>query len=121
MNHVKYLVDHPRLNLAVIVCYMILIFVGSSVEADSIPDGAHETSTPLHVLEYAVLGFLLMPYVMRWPHPILLAVGLASLYGVSDEVHQMFVPGRDPSVIDVLADFIGSCAGAFVSWRLGRL
>ena len=42
----------------------------------------------------------------------LLAVVLSVVYGVSDEYHQSFVPGRDPSVADVAKDLLGAAAGA---------
>lgn len=48
------------------------------------------------------------------------AVFIASLYGVSDELHQSFVPGRDPAVLDWLADTVGALIMACVilaSWR----
>jgi VanZ family protein len=37
---------------------------------------------------------------------------LATAYGVSDEYHQSFVPGRDASVRDVGSDFAGAALGA---------
>lgn len=56
----------------------------------------------------------------------LLAVGVAAAFAVSDELHQAFVPGRFPSVRDVLIDVSGSAAavGAWavfgeVRWRYG--
>jgi VanZ family protein len=45
----------------------------------------------------------------RWA---VLAVGLASLYGVSDEVHQAFVPGRNADVFDWVADTTGALLAA---------
>ena len=33
------------------------------------------------------------------------------LYAASDEIHQAFVPGRGPSVFDVLLDFCGAVTG----------
>ncbi|MDQ3653632.1 MAG: VanZ family protein, partial [Chloroflexota bacterium] len=39
----------------------------------------------------------------RW----LLAFGLTVLYGLSDEWHQSFVPGRQPDVLDVMVDALG--------------
>lgn len=46
-----------------------------------------------------------------------LAWGFALLYAVSDEFHQSFVPGRHPSVVDVL---VFDNLGALVSlWILG--
>jgi VanZ family protein len=44
-------------------------------------------------------------------------VGLCTLYGISDEVHQSFVPGRDASAGDVAKDFAGASLAAFILHR----
>lgn len=53
---------------------------------------------------------------------VLAAVVIASLYGVSDEYHQAFVPGRTFDVLDMLADAIGSVVGASAvgAWSILR-
>ena len=57
-----------------------------------------------HASNFGVLAALLYPVAGRaW-----LAVLLASLYGVSDEAHQAFVPGRSADVGDWLADTVGA-------------
>jgi len=68
-----------------------------------------------HVSEYAVLGALLAwawPREARWPllAPLLIGIG----YAVSDEVHQLFVPGRAGQVSDVLIDTVGVLIGIAV-------
>ncbi|MBX3332161.1 MAG: VanZ family protein [Nitrospira sp.] len=71
----------------------------------------------LHVVEYAVLGALCYRAIRgsgnaSWrQQAIPAAILLTSLYGVSDEVHQAFVPFRDSSWLDWLADTIGAVVG----------
>ena len=40
----------------------------------------------------------------------------ASLYGISDEIHQIFVPGRTADPIDWLVDTCGAALGAFIAY-----
>lgn len=73
-----------------------------------------------HFCEYALLGFNLAGHLrFRWPQAPggrcrLWAVGLATLYAVTDEVHQLFVSERSAQVLDVLIDSAGSLAGTLV-------
>ena len=76
----------------------------------------------LHTVEYAVLGGLCYR-AFRWglsgqvaARALIIAIVTASLYGVTDEVHQLFVPFRESSWQDWLADTIGAVIGA-LSWR----
>ncbi len=75
-----------------------------------------------HVVAYAVLGGLLAwALAPRWPAGwrTVAAALLAAAYGVFDEWHQSFVPGRDASGADMLADLVGSVFGAvaYSGWR----
>ena len=45
---------------------------------------------------------------------MLLSVVSASLYGISDEVHQSFVPFREAEVADVIADMLGAASGVLL-------
>jgi VanZ family protein len=44
---------------------------------------------------------------------------VSSAYGVTDEFHQRFVPGREYDVLDMAADAIGSVAAAGALWAWG--
>jgi VanZ family protein len=72
---------------------------------------------------YAMLGALylaaLSPQRPSWKHAIA-AVLLASAYGVTDEFHQSFVPGRMPDVMDWLVDTAGAASAAGVMALLSR-
>jgi VanZ family protein len=79
-----------------------------------------------HLAAYAVLGALvaraLMGYGISRRKAMVLAVLIGGLYGVSDELHQSFVPTRSPDWRDVVADLLGSSfgAGVFSIFALGR-
>ncbi len=94
-----------------------LIFTLSSISGSSYPAVAIPFADKIvHVMLYAPLGALFARAMVR-PRSrttMVLAVLGATLYGVTDELHQMFVPMRSPDLRDVLADAIGSIIGAGV-------
>jgi len=49
------------------------------------------------------------------PRDLVLAIALATLYGVTDEVHQTFVPDRTGHAVDVGWDLVGALFGAIVA------
>ena len=76
----------------------------------------------LHAVEYAGLAVLCYR-AFRWAagpsvarQALVLAIVTASIYGITDEVHQFFVPFRESSWLDWLADTAGAAVGA-LSWR----
>jgi VanZ family protein len=71
-----------------------------------------------HFGAYAVLGWLLVRASDRSRLPLAVGLALGVLYGASDEIHQMFVPGRSPDVMDWFADAAGVAAATFVYTRL---
>jgi VanZ family protein len=46
----------------------------------------------------------------------LAAIALTTAFGASDELHQMFVPGRSADVHDIVADAAGAAAGVIAAW-----
>jgi VanZ family protein len=68
-----------------------------------------------HFLIYFGLGFLLKnAYHMSGYLNIkgsLYAISVSILYAISDEIHQMFVPGRGPGIKDVFIDSLGALTG----------
>jgi VanZ family protein len=44
------------------------------------------------------------------------AAAIAAAYGVTDEFHQRFVPGRDSSLADLVADALGAAGAAGLLW-----
>ena len=101
--------------------WALLIFVLSSIPGAAFPPSKLLSQDKLiHVAVYAVFGALVFLALNRkWSQKtsvlVLIAGATATLYGFSDEFHQVFVPGRAADLRDVLADGVGGFLGALVA------
>ncbi|MEX2540428.1 MAG: VanZ family protein [Trueperaceae bacterium] len=105
---------------AAALAWMLLMFWLSS--RSDLPDPAQlpewiPVDKVAHLFLFAVLAALLYLAGLRAP----LAVLGAGLYGLSDEFHQMHVPGRSPELQDWMADVVGAVVGVWLVHRLRRL
>jgi VanZ family protein len=88
-----------------------------------IPDVSHFDKL-LHFGAYGVMGILFYrTYLAGWPQALKRTLIWASvistaLYGLSDEIHQYFVPERSADLLDWLADAVGGAVGAVIYQRL---
>lgn len=95
--------------------YAILIFALSSIKNASLPDiKIMPTDKLVHFCEYALFAFILARFFFQldWKRPYLWAALFASFYGITDEFHQYFVPGRATEFFDWVADTLGGLAGS---------
>ncbi len=75
-----------------------------------------------HAILYGILALsiIFVPSPRRRAHAAgslaAVAVVVSILYGIGDEFHQSFVPGRDPSVADLMADGCGAAVAALFWW-----
>jgi len=106
---------------APVILWAVMIFVLSSYESPlGIRVKVFGFDKAGHAAIYGVLAFLIArAFTGRaagWSGAKIFfaAVVLTFLYGVSDELHQTFVPGRDGNVADAIFDLIGACAGAYL-------
>lgn len=98
--------------------WAVVLFVQSSIPASELPEWEFLTHDKLmHVLVYVVFSWAVHRGISnqdRFPvlarHSYVCTIFVVALYGVSDEFHQSFVPGRESSVLDWMAN----CAGAMV-------
>ena len=72
-----------------------------------------------HFIVYAALSSAIFGSIIKGKNnhnkALFISIFLAVLYGLSDEFHQSFVPGRECSAYDLLVDSIGAVIGALVS------
>jgi VanZ family protein len=93
---------------------MAIIFFFSSLQSKSVPDfGKFEFSVKKggHALGYLLLGRACLHGFGPGKKKPWLAWGLCIVYAITDEIHQSFVPGRAPRVMDVGIDALGSLLG----------
>ncbi len=78
-----------------------------------------------HFAVYFALGFCINGFASTFSLPFLKKAAFSSLfcllYAVSDEIHQLFIPGRSGQVSDVLLDFIGAVLGILLMFAVFSL
>ena len=94
-----------------------LIFVSSSIPSYDFPEvGWWGWAKLIHLIYFGVLCLLVrkvlkdqkkFPSIAR--NPVLFAVLFATIYGLTDEFHQLFTAGRHALLTDVLVDALGAC------------
>jgi VanZ family protein len=71
-----------------------------------------------HLLAFGLMGLLGRWAFDGWPRAALLAVLATSLFGISDEFHQSFVPGRRSAIDDWALDTISASVAILLFSRL---
>jgi VanZ family protein len=108
-----------RYWLPVIVICGIIFFL-SSLPGKSIPSVFASHDKTMHFLAYASLGLFFIRGLRSGEKKaaayklVVFSVFFGLIYGLSDEVHQLFVPGRSFDLMDVAFDCLGTLAGALV-------
>jgi len=115
------------MSVVALTVYMGIIFFLSSLPGDFLnPErefGFYIDQAIKHFAEFSILGILMANVFWQLTseitfHKVFVTFFVSSvfsaLYGVSDEIHQYFVPTRYCTVFDVLTNIVGSMTGVFV-------
>jgi VanZ family protein len=113
-KHHKYLINLP------LIIYWIILFVLTTLPGnEALNIGVNDKIE--HFGAYGVLSAILYlnllfqeKYPLYKKYPATFTLVVASLYGMVDELHQIFVPGRTADIRDWLADFLGSVLGVLI-------
>lgn len=104
---------------------MTLIFTASSLSSRALPDFGYwhfDIYKGGHMAGYALLGgaylHALAGSKTATRRIMLLSVLLSGLYAITDEVHQLFTPGRHGSPVDVGIDMAGAAVGILIWTRI---
>jgi hypothetical protein len=100
-------------NYFIAIFIMILvgggIFYVSSLTFESGPRSSSWKPIAYHISVFFLFSFFLLISLVRGKRKMFIYIGLCIgiLYGILDEIHQFFVPGRACSLFDVLLDSTG--------------
>lgn len=117
----------PWLFRAAALTHMAAIFYLSHQPTVPLPPLFPHQDKLFHFIAYFILGFCVrasftLSREENQKKLFWIALGFASMYGMSDEFHQTFVPGRTATIDDWIADTLGAWAGVTVCvWLLGKL
>jgi len=117
----KFLEKNKKLLVyAPLVVYWLILFVATTLPAASMPSFGVVDKVN-HLSAYfilAILLFLTLLFQQKIPlaknRVAAYALIICSLYGMLDEVHQIFIPGRSAEFLDFLADACGALLGVLL-------
>jgi len=111
------------------ILWAILIFVGSSIPTRMFPSVKwFEFDKFIHTTIFFILALLVYRAFQRslekmsfqWMRALLVVL-LVMAYGILDEFHQNFVPGRSPDIRDATANTLGGVLAMIVLLGYYRL
>ncbi|HVR42496.1 MAG TPA: VanZ family protein [Thermoanaerobaculia bacterium] len=106
------------LRVIPVLLYLVFTWMISATPGDRIPAGFDDRIA--HFGEYALLAFLMVFAMTRFDparttaRPLVSAALLSAAWGVVDEWHQSWIPGRDSSLKDLGFDALGAVAACAV-------
>ena len=96
--------------------YMFLILIMSLIPGKSLQSVEILSQDKiLHFIEYSMLGFLGFKAFSNVKNSALLVIFFGTSFGCLNEVIQIFIPGRTPSLYDSLANLLGVSCGTIYS------
>jgi VanZ family protein len=115
----SYLEKHPLIPWLITLAIAIFIFYISSQTSESIPLPAQSPSaipTIYHISIFFLFAFFLAIALIKGKNIYFLipVIIIAILYGVSDEFHQSFIPGRVASLSDINLNTLGILASSLI-------
>jgi len=106
-------------RLPVIIYCALIFYLSSRPAPEAIPEFPHLDKL-LYLSAYMACGALFLRAFRTFSIGanlklvLMLSITASGLYGLSDEIHQYFIPCRSADFMDFMADIIGSICGVFI-------
>ena len=122
------------ISIILVIIWMIFIFIMSSFDATESNNQSNYIVNILinifninnldilsyivrklaHLTEYTILGILISNMVKQINFKTYTGLIISVSYAISDEIHQLFIPGRSCQITDICIDTIGICIGFII-------
>ena len=111
-----------RLVYLPLIIYWIILLIATSIPTDDFPRVLMTVGDKVkHFAAYFILGgYLTIAFLVQERFPLLrkyfifAAILAATIYGLIDEIHQAFIPGRFYELLDWVADILGATVGSLI-------
>lgn len=111
-----------RLVYLPLIVYWIILLIATSIPTDDFPRVLMTVGDKVkHFAAYFILGgYLTIAFSVQERFPLLrkyfiiAAILAATVYGLIDEIHQAFIPGRFYELLDWVADIFGASVGSLI-------
>jgi VanZ family protein len=103
--------------------WCLFVFTASSIPSPNIPALGTYTDKVIHFGVYGTLcwlahiAFHFQGNVSLKRYSLLAAILFTMVFGMSDEFHQLFTPGRSADILDVVADTAGGLTYSLIFLR----
>ncbi len=100
-----------------VLIWLLVIFSLSSIPGKTYPQATFDYGFIAHLIEYFVLGFLIVRSLGKYSFKkLVFTLVFCLLFAIFDEIYQSFIPFRDVSVLDWIFDTIGVLLGIIGFW-----
>lgn len=100
--------------------YWLFLLIATSIPANNLPS-LGVSDKLYHLGAYTVLSVLIkLTFIFQrkskffFDNATAASIIIASFYGALDEIHQIYVPGRNAELLDWSADVLGACLGSLI-------
>ena len=128
------IVVKKKLSVLLVIIWMVFIFIMSSFDANESSNQSglivgiisdifninniHMLSMIIrklaHFSEYFILGILTYNMIRKYDKKYYIAIIICVIYAISDEIHQIYVPGRSCQILDMAIDSLGALSSIFL-------
>jgi hypothetical protein len=108
---IKWFEKNKKISLIGLIITFCIMFYVSSIKGSSIKGGSIWLSVGYHMTIFAVFAFFLFVFFSKPKEEvktITLAILMSLIFGILDEIHQIFVPFRSANLEDVIIDLTGA-------------